>query len=44
MHAQARLESGEPTPEAIERAALAVAPKHSEAGPLGTVIPEETDA
>jgi NADH-quinone oxidoreductase subunit B len=29
----ARLEGGEPTPEALERAALAVAPKHSETAP-----------
>jgi NADH-quinone oxidoreductase subunit B len=40
----ARLESGEPTPEAIERAALAVAPKHSEAGPSGTLVPGEENA
>jgi NADH-quinone oxidoreductase subunit B len=29
----ARFEGGEPTPEALERAALAVAPKHSETAP-----------
>jgi NADH-quinone oxidoreductase subunit B len=40
----ARFETGEPTPEAIERAALAVAPKHSESGPAGTTIPGTTDA
>jgi NADH-quinone oxidoreductase subunit B len=40
----ARFESGEPTPEAIERAALAVSPKHSEAGPHGILVPEESDA
>ena len=39
----ARFETGEPTPEAIERAALAVAPKHSEAGPAGTSIPPEEE-
>jgi NADH-quinone oxidoreductase subunit B len=40
----ARFETGEPTPEAIERAALAVAPKHSESGSAGTTIPGTTDA
>jgi NADH-quinone oxidoreductase subunit B len=39
----ARFERGDPTPEAIQRAALAVAPKHSEAGPRPTA-PGKTNA
>jgi NADH-quinone oxidoreductase subunit B len=37
----ARFETGEPASEAIERAALAVSPKHSETGPAGTIWPGE---
>jgi NADH-quinone oxidoreductase subunit B len=39
----ARFESGEPTAEALERAALAVAPKYSETVPRLTGIPETED-
>jgi NADH-quinone oxidoreductase subunit B len=40
----ARFETGEPTPEAIERAAVAVAPKHSETSQRGVEIPGTTEA